>query len=161
MELKRFAEKWCHEDYVPEPVKAAALTAVEKTLGINFPADYRTQVLAVGLPSPTLALLSAIVDLELDIRDLAYLATPSHMWEETLGSQAAGLPDNLLIIGYDCAGNSFCFDINDLSGIQKTGTPIYIWDHDFGDTEFVADSFAQWIEGYLGEWSKNLTAKDF
>lgn len=41
VELKRFADKWCHKDYTPEPVHAEELVATESELKIRLPADYR------------------------------------------------------------------------------------------------------------------------
>ena len=161
LELKSFAEKWCHENYEPEPVDEADLKSVESVFKIWFPTDYREQVLAVGLPSPTLALSSAIVDRNLDLHDLSDLCSPKDIIAETDGWRKAGMPDHLLVIGGDCMGNKFCFDFREVSREPKSGASIYFWDHDFGDTVKVANSFSDWIRGYLGSWSDGITATDF
>lgn len=162
MELKQFADKWCHKDYPPEPVHAEELVATESELKIRLPADYRQQVLAVGLTSPTLALLSVIDDLQLDLNDLSSLCTPPEIINQTFKWRAIGMPDHLLVIGDDCMGNKFCFDMGDLSGDKRSlYAPVYFWDHDFDVTTKIADSFSVWIESYLGPWSHGLSATDF
>ena len=57
--LKKFSEKWCHPERPVPRVSEGELNSVENEFGIFLPSDYREQVLSVGLPSPTLALLAA------------------------------------------------------------------------------------------------------
>lgn len=159
--LNDFVQKWCHPDHPPTTVDADDLLAAEHKLGVVFPEDYRSSVLAVGLPSPTLALLSAIVDKELDLRDLANLLSPEEVVDETFGWREIGMPGNLIAIGNDAGGSKFCFDEDDLKGQSVASAPIYFWDHDFDETERVSDSFSAWIGSYLGDWSRGLNFKDF
>lgn len=90
MELSDFARKWSHPDYPPERVNESDLIAAETELGIKFPEDYRAQVLNVGLPRPTLALLSAIVDRGMELNDLSVLHNPKAVVEiRMVGKQQA------------------------------------------------------------------------
>jgi hypothetical protein len=123
--LQNFSEKWCRPESQPERVDEEELTAIETKFGIRFPSDYREQVLSVGLPNPTLALLSAIDDAEVDLHDLLGLCKPAEIREETLGWREAGLPENLLVIGSDRMGNKFCFDLVDLKKSTGSRTPVY------------------------------------
>lgn len=159
--LNDFARKWCHPDHPPTAVNADDLLVAERKLGVVFPEDYKSAVLAVGLPSPTLALLSAIDDKDLDLRGLADLLSPGEVVEETFGWRESGMPRNLIAIGSDDSGSKFCFDENDLKGQSVASAPIYFWDHDFDETERVSDSFSAWIGSYLGDWSLGLNFKDF
>lgn len=159
--LLAFALQWSHPDYPPVKVDEAELHKIGKTLGVMFPEDYKAEVLSVGLPSPTLALLSAIVDQELELHDLSELNAPMEILEETMGWRDAGLPKNLIVIGSDSMGNKFCFDVADLEGETVASAPVYFWDHDFDTVEFVSSSFPEWISSYTGDWSAWLSYQDF
>ena len=64
--LGNFMSKWCNPKSIPNVVSEKELDSVEAEFEIFFPMDYRQQVLAEGLPSPTLALLSAIDDSDVE-----------------------------------------------------------------------------------------------
>lgn len=159
--LAEFAQKWCHPEYPPTPVDAAELAQVEAELGLLFPQDYKDQVLEVGLPHPTLALLSAILGRGKVVEDLSSLHAPQMILDETRGWVQAGMPDWIVVIGSDCAGNSFGFDMRKLRAKQVAKAPVLFWDHDFGTTSRVARSFPAWIKRYSGRWAKGLTYADF
>lgn len=160
-ELAEFTKKWCHEDYGPVAVNQDRLDAAELQLKLYFPLDYRRQVLEVGLPSPTLALHSAISHRHLYLHDLANLYQPEEIVSMTQDWRKIGMPDYLVVIGSDSMGSHFCFDERELRRDQVLHSTIYHWDHDFNETEKVGDSFAAWIAGYLGEWSNGISAADF
>ena len=159
--LENFSEKWCHPDYRPDKVAEEELAAVEAQFSIRFPKDYREQIIAVGAPSPTLALLSAIDDLGMDIHDLSSLCIPSGITDETEAWREIGMPLDLVVIGNDCMGNKFCFKKSEIDGEASAEAPIYFWDHEFNETECVARSFSAWVNLYLGQWSHGLSHSDF
>lgn len=115
----------------------------------------------MGLPSPTLALLSAIDDGEVDLHDLSNLCKPAEIREETLGWRQAGLPEDLLVIGGDCMGNKFCYNLTDLMKKTDAKAPVFFWDHDFFETEEIAPTFTDWINRFLGKWSDGVSYSDF
>lgn len=160
-ELARFAAKWSHPNDPPTAVSKKELEVAENTLKLRFPIDYRDQVLEAGLPSPTRALLSAIVDNDLELNDLSDLYEPDVIVTETRDWRKIGMPKTLVAMGSDGAGNKFCFDERDLQGAVAARAPVYFWDHDFNETEMIAESFAGWISSYLGDWSDDVTASDF
>jgi len=159
--LLAFSVQWSNPDQPPVRVSQIELNDIEITMGVRFPEDYRTEILSVGLPRPSLALLAAISDQEVDLYDLAELSTPNVIVEETTDWWAIGLPKNLIVIGNDSMGNKFCFDVADLQGNTVASAAVYVWDHDFDTVELVAASFPEWIGGYVGEWSAGLSYKDF
>jgi hypothetical protein len=159
--LLAFAVQWSNSAYPPIKVEKSDLNSAEASLGILFPEDYRAEVLSVGLPRPTLALLSAILEQRVELQDLSALNTPQEIVEETEGWREAGMPANLVVIGNDSLGNKFCFDKADLQTEVTTSARVYFWDHDFGTVDLVADSFSEWIGSYSGDWSDGLNYKDF
>ena len=56
------------------------------------------------------------------------------------------MPENLIVIGNDCMGNKFCFDVNELICPDDTESKVHYWDHDFDSTSTVAASFSEWME---------------
>jgi len=114
MSLARFAEKWCLDDYPPEPVSEEDLQSVELRFEVRLPEDYREAVLGLGLPRTSIALLDAIVDQNLVLFDLSDFYSPTEIINQTLSWRKLGLPENLIAIASDCSGNMFCFDINQL-----------------------------------------------
>ena len=146
MSLSRFVEKWTR--YPPDSVSEEHLADAERQLGVRFPEDYRQAVLDVGLPRPTIALLSAIVDRGLDLNDLSNFHSPKEIVEETLDWREIGMPDQLVAIASDCSGNKFCFDADELGGDSAEMPAIWFFDHDFGTVDQVAPSFHAWIDAF-------------
>lgn len=84
MSLSRFVEKWTIPDYPPERVLAVDLGEAAKRLGFKFPPDYEREVLDVGLPRPTIALLDAIVERELDVASVGDFYSPEEIVSDTI-----------------------------------------------------------------------------
>ena len=160
-ELSDFTKKWCLDEYPPERVDLRQLDQAEQLLGIELPMDYRFQVLSFGLPQPTLALLTAITDLEIDLPDLSELYQPEMIVTQTQDWRKIGMPASLVAIGGDSLGNLFCFDEQHLQSEKPAKAPIYYWDHDFDYRSRVAPSFSKWIAKYLASWSRGIKPSDF
>lgn len=141
MSLERFIARWADPDYPPKPVSEEAIKAVEARFAFAFPADYRQAVLCVGLVSPTIALLDAIDDGELDMADLSELLDPAGMMSHTEDWRNMGLPEDMVAFASDWMGNLFCFRTDG-------GSAIVFFDHDLGTTEEIAPSFTAWIERF-------------
>ncbi|MEE2810239.1 MAG: SMI1/KNR4 family protein [Pseudomonadota bacterium] len=159
--LFAFALQWTNPSHPPEHVAASDFQIAEMSLQLSLPADYKSAVLAAGLPHPTLALLDAIVEREADLHDLNHLYSPSEIVDYTPLSHAAGLPEYLLPIASDSLGSSFVYDMRDLSSGQGNTAPVYFWDNDFGTLDKVGTSFEDWISSYSEDWSKGLNYDDF
>ena len=112
MTLARFTEIWTSGNYPPEPVAESDLRRVEQRLNVDLPDDYRQAVLQVGLPRPTIALMDAIVERELDLHSLNDFYSPVEIIEETTGWREIGMPEQLVAFASDGCGNKFCFDMN-------------------------------------------------
>ncbi len=159
--LFAFALQWAHPNVPPTEVTTSDIQAAETELHLSFPAEYKSAVLAAGLPHPTLALLEAIVAREPDLHDLSNLFSPSEIVDYTPRSHAAGLPKHLLPIASDSLGSPFVYDKRDLSNGQVQNAPVYFWDNDFGTLDQVGSSFENWIANYSADWSKGLNYDDF
>lgn len=156
MSLVHFTEKWTSGHYPPDPVSEADLLSVEQRLSVRLPEEYRQAVLKVGLPRPTIALLDAIVERELDLHGLGDFYSPAEIVEETLGWRELGMPENLVAFASDGGGNQFCFDADLLRNDAAEGQPIWFFDHDFGTVDEISPSFGAWINAFcdVEPWSE-------
>jgi hypothetical protein len=145
MKLQQFADKWTIPDYPPDRVTEEELRAVEGHFGVRLPDDYRQSVLETGLPGPTSALLSAIVERGLDLFDASDFHTPAEMIQSTKDWRTGGLPEQLIVFADDCSGNMFCFDADRLRSNTPDAASIWFFDHDFGTVECIAPNFDSWI----------------
>lgn len=159
--LLTFALQWSHPNYPATKVDPAKLLKSEKTLGVTLPEDYKSEILAAGLPKPTLALLSAIVDQEKDLYDLSELFGPDELVDMTVGWREVGLPENLIAFASDSSGNLFCFDATHLNRGPEQSAAVYFWDHEFKEVEYIAVSFSEFIASYTGSWSTGIKYDEF
>lgn len=148
MSLARFNEIWTSGDYPPQPVAEADLREAEKRLGTRLPQDYRHAVLQVGLPRPTIALLDAIVERELDLHSLGNLYTPAEIVEQTVAWRKMGMSNELVAFASDECGNMFCFDADRLNRGSADATAVWFYDHDFDTSDMIAACFDHWIEAF-------------
>lgn len=147
MSFDRFIALWTHPDYPPEPVSESELENAEGRLEARLPADYRTAILQLGLPRPTIELLEAIVDRELDLRDVSEFLSPAEMVSVTEDWRDLGLPEELIAFATDCMGNLFCFpEEADAGG----AVPVIFFDHDDRTVNLIAPSFIRWIDEFCG-----------
>jgi hypothetical protein len=156
LSLEQFIGKWTVGAYPPTKVEPADLGAAEARLDFVFPQDYRTAILAHGLPWMTIALLHSICETEAALFDVSEFFEPNVVVEQTQAWRAGGLPDNLIAFASDCSGNLFCFDARRARDGHTSKAPVWFWNHDDGDLSMVADSFSFWIEQFCGvdyvEW---------
>lgn len=145
MSLSRFISLWAHPDYAADAVSEDDLKDLQNRLQTRLPADYCQAVLEFGLPRPTMKLLDAIVDRQLDVRDVSNFLGAAEIVTVTEGWRDLGLPDELVAFATDCMGNLFCFPAED-NEIEEA--PVFFFDHDERSVEVVARSFTQWIEGF-------------
>lgn len=147
MSLSRFISIWTHADYAPEGVTEDELERVAARLQTRLPADYRTAVLQFGLPRPTIKLLDAIVDRQLDLRDVSDFLGPGEIVTVTEDWRDLGLPEELVAFATDCMGNLFCFP----TAFDDGGdVPVFFFGHDERSVDIVAPSFTRWIEQFCG-----------
>lgn len=148
MTLARFTEIWTSGDYPPEPVAESDLRSVEQRLSVHLPDDYRQEVLQVGLPRPTIALMDAIVERELNLHSLSDFYSPEEIVEEATGWREIGMPEQLVAFASDGCGNKFCFDADRLNNGNAEGYGIWFYDHDFETVDQIAPSFNVWIAAF-------------
>ncbi len=142
--LTAFTKAWCGDYREPERVTETALTQVEKELGADLPVSYKSAILSVGLPSPTIELLDHICDHEIDLPDLSGFHSPEDVVTSTTGWRELGMPEHLIAFASDCSGNLFAFTISSTGNCDE----VWFFDHDFGTSEKLADSFEAWLNLY-------------
>jgi hypothetical protein len=145
MTMGRFISLWTHPDYIPERVDAGALESAERRLRTRLPSDYRDAILEFGLPRPTIKLLDAICDRELDQHDVSEFLGPEEIIEATEGWRDLGLPEELVAFATDCMGNLFCFPVDQNASSRQ---PVFLWDHDSKAVDTVASSFSAWMDDF-------------
>jgi len=148
MGLREFTDKWTSVDYPPDPVSDDDLSVAEQRLGVGFPRGYRDAVLRIGLPRPTIALLDAIVEHNLDLAPPGDFYSPDEIVEETLAWREIGMPEHLIAIASDGMGNKFCFDAGGLERGASDSQAVWFFDHDFNTVEKIAVSFDAWIDTF-------------
>ena len=145
MSMDRFIALWTHPDSAPESVVEEELQGAEHRLQTHLPTAYRNAILEFGLPKPTIELLDAICDRELDLPSVGNFLGPKEIVEVTEDWRDLGMPEELVAFATDGMGNLFCFPTN--SNVSDD-QPVFLWDHDSKEVESVASSFSGWIEGY-------------
>jgi len=145
MSMSRFLALWTHPNFSPAQVSSADFETVERELQSGLPSDYKDAMLEFGLPRPTIELLNAICDRELDLHPVSDFFDPEEIIDVTTDWRDLGLPEELVAFATDGMGNLFCFhsDPNE-SGLR----PVFLWDHDTKAAHTVALSFSSWIEGF-------------
>jgi hypothetical protein len=152
--LERFVRIWTHPDYPPKRVRESELKEVEDRFQFVFPKPYKDEVLRIGLPSTTIALLSFIVDRRLDMADGSDFFDGRSMIETTEGWHELGLPKNLVAFAKDCMGNLFAF-----SRESSGESAVWFYDHDFDEVTEVSEDFLSWVESYCKIVSPNSPIK--
>lgn len=145
MSLGRFITLWTHPNYPPDIVSEENLEDAEKRLRTRFPAEYRADLLRFGLPRPTIGLLDAIVDRELDLKDVSDFLGPDEMVSVTQDWRDLGMPEELVAFATDSGGNLFCFPTE-----TDGEAPVFYFDHDSRSAEVIASSFTRWIDEFCG-----------
>jgi len=145
MSLDRFIAKWTHPEYPPNSVVASDLDRIEEHFGFAFPLDYRTEILKHGLPRPTIKLLDAIVDQQLDLEDVGDFLSPDEVAKRTAAWRSIGLADRFVIFASDCMGNAFCFNVEECPTARVRSAPVWFFDHDLGTVKKIARSFGEWV----------------
>ncbi|WP_081806422.1 SMI1/KNR4 family protein [Actibacterium atlanticum] len=158
--FEKFARKWCHPDHPPQRVVQADVERQEYSLGVSLPADYKSALTQVGCLSPTLALITALVDRRRSLADLSELYSPDGVMEQSEGWKEAGLPETLICIAGDSNGNQFCFDRRRVGSHGVVSGSVYLWDHETGEISEIAKSFTRWVSKYVGIWSVGRNWKD-
>jgi SMI1 / KNR4 family (SUKH-1) len=147
MSLSRFIALWTHPNSATDAVSEKELQRAEASLRTLLPTDYRSAVLQFGLPRPSIELLDAIADRELDLSGVSDFLGPAEMVSVTQDWRDLGLAEELIAFATDCMGNLFCFPEADAA---DGGGPVFFFDHDSRTVDVVAPSFTRWIDEFCG-----------
>lgn len=144
---RRFVDKWVHPSDAPAPMAEPELASLEDDLGVRFPTAYRAAMIEVGPCSAASWLLGGIVDAHLDMSDLNWFFSPDEV-RQALDWRDAGLPHYLVPFACDCGGNVFCFNMLKLGIERDEDSAIWLFDHDFAESQEIAPSFVAWISAF-------------
>jgi hypothetical protein len=142
--LRRFNEMWSHPGYPPERVDPTELTAAEARLGRRLPEAYVRAVTEVGLPRPTLSLLTSLDEADLDIRDVSDFFAPAELVERFDDFRSEETPDDFFPFANTSTGDRFGF-LAPRSAGRAADAPVVLMDHETGEVEEIADSFVDWL----------------
>ena len=143
---RRFVDKWGHPDYPPEPEEETTLAEAESELGLRLPHAYREFMLEWGPFISSGALLEAITERELPVRDLSEFHAARDVGRATLAWRQSKLPKDFVTIASDGSGNQFCLEP---PGAEAEDAPVWLWLHETDTAEPVAPSFADWLSALL------------
>jgi hypothetical protein len=146
--LQRFATKWGHEGYPPVTVDAGDLAITEDRLGRLLPRTYHEAVTAVGLPRPTLSLLTSIVEADADFGDVNGFLTPAEIVVELDHFRTDATPKAFVAFASDCMGDRYGFLCPPRAGARPADGPVLRMDHETGEVSEVAASFVGWLLDY-------------
>ncbi|UTS81913.1 SMI1/KNR4 family protein [Phaeobacter piscinae] len=164
--LKKLHETWSHPDYPPTSINKGDLKALEDNLGVALPSSYRSQLLKIGLPSPTAKLWEwlsenderhfrwlnrlpfLVLILPEPVPHLADFHHPSDV-QKALEWREAGMPEDLLPFAYDSSGSQICFDMEALRGGSRRESPVIFWDCYSLHKTKLSKSFDAFLKLYL------------
>ena len=137
-----------HRGEPPVPIAAQDIQRVERELTTVLPQAYVTFMRTHGSVH-TPSLLSLIVDGEHEQWDVTVISEISEVIEGTKGYWSAGMSDKLVGFASDSMGNLFCFRRVPLDSPRTDDAEVWFFDHDFCSEARVAESFDEWLLGYL------------
>lgn len=146
--LQRFATKWSHHDNPPVKVDSGDLAITEHHLGRRLPRAYHEAVTMIGLPRPTLSLLTSIVDAEADFGDVNAFFTAAEIVEDLDSFRTDATPDAFVAFASDCMGDRYGFLCPPGDAARPADAPVLRMDHETGEVSEVAASFVDWLLDY-------------
>jgi len=136
------------------PVTPAVFTPIETALSVTFPSAYLEFLTQHG-PVFTPKLLDAIVTsresgtkAETDIFGVQEFFAPTEIIESHRLYVSGGMEDWLVPVAMDSMGNFFGFKRVKYSA-RPDDSPVFLFDHDFCKIIQAADSFDNWLAGFL------------
>ena len=145
--FQTFVDKWIGNDE-RMPVSRSRIDALEDLLGTTLPSAYREFMTTVGAVSVPVALLSSIVDQQLDVADVQDFYDPENVLSATRAWRKMGLPENLFAVASDSSGNQFCLAIPDIGEAVDDDASIWFFDHEEPEAYDMEVPFTKWIETY-------------
>lgn len=146
--LQRFADKWGSAARPPVRVDGADLVIAEYRIGRRLPEAYVHAVTQVGLPRPTLSLLTSLIEADADTSDIGELFSPEEIISRLDDHRSAATPEAFVAFASDSAGDRYGFLCPPFRAARRADSPVLRMDHETGDVEDVAASFLDWILDY-------------
>ena len=146
--LQRFADKWGSAAYPPDRVDGADVAIAEYRIGRRLPEAYVQAVTDVGLPRPTLSLLTSLIEADADTSDIGAFFSPEEIIAGLDDYRGDGTPEGFVAFASDSAGDRYGFLCPPFASARPADSPVLRMDHETGDVEDVADSFLDWLLDY-------------
>ena len=140
-----FVKKWNRKES-PEHATNDNILNVENELKFILPKSYKYLITNYGNIYTT-DILDAVVDNELGLNDIQNFELPEQALKDSISWQEAGMPAGFYAFASDCMGNMFCFKNSECQN-ENEEPPIWFFDHDFDETEKIAENLLSWLEVY-------------
>jgi len=145
---REFVERWVHADFHPFPVKAESLDRLEARFETYLPLAYRECMEKVGPASAGHALLSTIIERDLEIPSVHDFLAPAEAIEVTEGWREAGLEDDMVAFATEDSGDLYCFKVVPESEPVPGDATVWYFDHEERSSESLELLFTEWLKLY-------------
>jgi hypothetical protein len=146
--LQRFADRWGHPDHLPDRVDGGDLAIAEYRIGRRLPEAYIRAVTEVGLPRPTLSLLTSLIEADADTSDVRAFFTPEEIAARLDHHRTGETPEAFVAFASDSTGDRYGFLCPPSREARPAEGAVLRMDHETGGVEEVATSFVDWLLDY-------------
>jgi len=146
--LQRFADKWGSPDYPPDAVDSGDMAIAEHRIGRRLPESYLRAIFEVGLPRPTLSLLTSLIEADADASDIGEFFTPEEIVAGLNDYRTGETPAAYVAFASDSIGDRYGFLCPPSREARPAEGPVLRMDHETGEVEVVAGSFLDWLLHY-------------
>lgn len=146
--LQRFADKWGGPDYPPARADGGDLAIAEYRIGRRLPETYVQAVTQVGLPQPTLSLLTSLIEADADVSDIGEFFTPAEIAERLDDWRTEDTPEGFVAFADTSMGDRYGFLCPPAGAARPLEGAVLLLDHETGEVEEVAASFVDWLTDY-------------
>lgn len=132
----------------PNPI--VEINSAERQLGTLFPRSLIEFLSTYGDLSIKIELLNVAVELGVNLRIPAEFLGSTQIVRHTEGWVRGGMSSDLIAFATSATGDMFCIRrIEWPAEIRPDDAPIWHFDHEYIETEQVAESFVDWLNEFI------------
>lgn len=146
--LQRFADRWGHPDHQPIRVDGGDLAIAEYRIGRRLPEAYIRAVTEVGLPRPTLSLLTSLIEADAENSDIRAFFAPEDISSGLDAFRTTTTPAAFVAFAADSSGDRYGFLCPPSREARPADGAVFQMDHETGEVSEVATSFVDWLLDY-------------